>query len=65
MSDNSAPKNPDPYICRGPFTYGTGVCLHGWNCNHTVSDAIAQHTDHLTTCGLLSDRQRIDKRDDV
>lgn len=56
------------YSCHGPFAYGTGqalhgqgVCLHGWNTPHTLSDEMAQHTDHLTNCGLLPDRQRIEK----
>lgn len=49
------------YQCHGPFTHGTGVCLHGWNSPHALTEQVAQHTDHLTNCGLLPDRQRIDK----
>lgn len=51
------------YSCHGPFIYGTGagVCLHGWNTAHTLSSSEAQHSDHLTNCGLLPARQTIEK----
>jgi hypothetical protein len=51
------------YKCTGPFQYGTNnsVCVHGWNCSHALTDAQAQETDKLTNCGLLPDRQSIEK----
>jgi hypothetical protein len=54
------------YICSGPFCYGSAnrVCVHGWNIGHTLSEEEAQKTDHLTNCGLLPERQRIEKIED-
>jgi hypothetical protein len=49
------------YYCDGPFTFGTGVCVHGWNCPHTLDSAEAWNTDRLYNCGLLPARQRIEK----
>lgn len=51
------------HICLGPFTYGTGVCPHGWNTKHLLTSEDADHTNHLTNCGLLPS-QRIVKRDE-
>jgi hypothetical protein len=72
MSTKKSPRcpgcEPHAYFCEGPFQYGNnGVCVHGWNRPHTLSEKEAQHSDHLTNCGLLRDnegrlvRQRIEK----
>ena len=55
------------YLCRGPFHFGNGaaVCLHGWNTPHSLSEEQACYTDHLTNCGLLPDRQRVEKAEDL
>lgn len=51
------------YKCDGPFEYGTNktVCVHGWNIPHFLSQTEASYSDALTNCGLLPERQRIEK----
>lgn len=58
------------YLCRGPFVHGIseelvakygGVCVHGWNTGHYLSNAEADKTQHLISCGVIKGEQNIDK----